>query len=137
MSPLPAKLPSTFSQITLRERPKAAIISSLTDGKGTFQLEKNVPLPKQEDLKQDEVLIKVEWVSVDPAQRGWLNDARSYVPPVKIGAVMRAGGVGRVVVAPKGSKFEVGQWVNGTLGWTEYAIAKVKDLEKISYVVPS
>ena len=60
------------------------------------------------------------------------SDARSYVPPVKIGAVMRAGGVGRVVLAPKGSKLQVGQWVNGTLGWTEYAIAKVKDLEKIS-----
>jgi len=73
MSPLPSKLPSTFSQITLRERPKAEIISSLTDGKGTFQLEKSVHMPKQEDLKQDEVLVKVEWVSVDPAQRGWLK----------------------------------------------------------------
>lgn len=132
MSPLPSKLPQTYSKIVLRERPKAEILPSLRDGKGTFDLVENVPLPTLKDLNSDQVLVQVEWVSVDPAQRGWLNDARSYVPPVKIGEIMRAGGVGRVVLAPEGSKFKVGEWVNGTLGWTEYAIARVKDLEKIS-----
>ncbi|GAA5949254.1 hypothetical protein JCM3765_003345 [Sporobolomyces pararoseus] len=132
MSPLPSKLPSTYSKIVLRERPKAEIKPSLNDGQGTFSLVERVPLPSKSDLKPDQVLVQVEWVSVDPAQRGWLNDARSYVPPVKIGEIMRAGGVGRIVLAPEGSKFKVGDWVNGTLGWTEYAIAKTKDLEKIS-----
>ncbi|GAA5905348.1 NADP-dependent oxidoreductase [Sporobolomyces salmoneus] len=130
MSPLPSNLPSTYSSIVLRERPKAEILPSLTDGKGTFSLVENQPLPTQ--LKPDQVLVKVEWVSVDPAQRGWLNDARSYVPPVKIGEIMRAGGVGRVVLAPEGSKFKVGDWVNGTLGWTEFAVARAKDLEKVT-----
>jgi NADPH-dependent curcumin reductase CurA len=134
MAPLASKLPTTFSQIVLRERPKAEILPSLHDGKGTFSLEQNIRLPTVDELEKDTVLIKVEWVSVDPAQRGWLNDARSYVPPVRIGEVMRAGGVGRVVLAPEGSKFKVGEWVNGTLGWAEFAVRKVKDLEKISYV---
>ena len=152
MSPLPTKLPSTYSKIVLRERPKAEIKPSLTDGQGTFSLVEGVPLPSKSDLKPDQVLVQVEWVSVDPAQRGWLNDARSYVPPVKIGEIMRAGGVGRIVLVPEGSKFKVGDWVNGerswshvqqrggtntlehsgTLGWTEYAVARTKDLEKIS-----
>lgn len=132
MAPLASKLPQTYSQIVLRERPKAEILPSLTDGEGTFTLVENVRVPTADQLKPDQVLVQVEWVSVDPAQRGWLNDARSYVPPVKIGECMRAGGVGRVVLAPQGSKFKVGEWVNGTLGWTEFAIARVKDLEKIT-----
>ncbi|GAA6061891.1 hypothetical protein JCM10212_004709 [Sporobolomyces blumeae] len=132
MSPVPRTLPSTFSQITLRERPKAAIQPSLTDGKGTFQLERNVPTPTAADLGPDQVLVKVEWCSVDPAMRGWLNTTRSYVPPVQIGEVMRAGAVGQVVLAKEGSKVKVGEWVSGVLGWKEYAVANVKDLEVIS-----
>lgn len=131
MAPVPSRIPSTFSQITLRERPKAEILPSLTDGKGTFQLEKGIKTPTKDDLKPDEVLVRVEWLSVDPAMRGWLNDARSYVPPVQIGEVMRAGGVGQVVLAPAGSKLAVGDWVSGLFGWKEYATARTKDLEKI------
>ena len=43
------------------------------------------------------VLIKTLALSLDPAMRGWLNDAKSYIAPVEVGAVMRAGGIGRVV----------------------------------------
>ena len=42
-------------------------------------------------------LVELEYLSLDPAMRGWMNEARSYVPPVGIGEVMRAGGIGRVV----------------------------------------
>ncbi|GAA6012989.1 hypothetical protein JCM11491_000930 [Sporobolomyces phaffii] len=131
MSPLPVKLPATYSKLVLRERPVADVLPDITQGTGTFRLVENVALPKLDQLGQDQVLVKVDTVSIDPAMRGWLRDARSYVPPVKINEIMRAGGVGRVVLAPNGSKFAVGDWVYGTLGWTEYAIAKVKDLEKI------
>ncbi len=67
------------------------------------------------------VLVKVLSLSLDPAMRGWLNDARSYIPPVAIGEVMRAGGVGRVV-ASKNPAFAVGDTVYGTLGVQEYAL---------------
>ena len=46
---------------------------------------------------QGEALIGVEYLSLDPAMRGWMNEGKSYIPPVKIGEVMRALGVGRVL----------------------------------------
>ena len=42
------------------------------------------------------VLVKTLALSLDPAMRGWMNDAKSYIPPVGIGEVMRAGGIGKV-----------------------------------------
>ena len=41
---------------------------------------------------EGQVLVQTLLLSLDPAMRGWLNDARSYIPPVGIGEVMRAGG---------------------------------------------
>ena len=41
--------------------------------------------------------MQVEYISVDPAMRSWMNAGRSYVPPVEIGEVMRAAGIGRVI----------------------------------------
>ena len=41
-----------------------------------------------------EVLVKVQYISLDPAMRGWMNEGRSYVPAIEIGEVMRAGGIG-------------------------------------------
>ncbi|MES2531382.1 MAG: NADP-dependent oxidoreductase [Pseudomonadota bacterium] len=67
------------------------------------------------------VLVKTLSLSLDPAMRGWLNDARSYIPPVAIDEVMRAGGVGRVV-ASKNPAFAVGDTVYGTLGVQEYML---------------
>ncbi len=68
-----------------------------------------------------QVLVGVELLSLDPAMRGWLNDVPSYVPPVGIGEVMRAGGVGRVLASADG-RFAVGDWVTGTTGVQEYAL---------------
>jgi len=48
---------------------------------------------------EGEILMRVDYVSLDPAMRGWLNDAKSYIPPVGIGEVMRAGGVGEVLAS--------------------------------------
>jgi NADPH-dependent curcumin reductase CurA len=72
-----------------------------------------------------ELLVKVLYVSLDPAMRGWMNEGRSYIPPVGIGEVMRAGGVG-VVVASKHPGFAVGTHVSGTFGVQEYAISDGK-----------
>lgn len=65
------------------------------------------------------VVIKVLALSLDPAMRGWMNEGKSYIPPVGIGEVMRAGGVG-VVVASKNSGFAVGDHVTGGPGVQEY-----------------
>jgi NADPH-dependent curcumin reductase CurA len=77
-----------------------------------------------------EVLVKVEYISLDPAMRGWMNDARSYMPPVGLGEVMRAGGVGQVI-ASNDPSLAVGDSVTGTTGVQEYVIAKAKHLTRI------
>jgi NADPH-dependent curcumin reductase CurA len=65
------------------------------------------------------VVVKTLALSLDPAMRGWMNDGKSYIPPVGIGEVMRAGGVG-VVVASDSPAFAVGTHVSGGLGVQEY-----------------
>ncbi|HTN49355.1 MAG TPA: NADP-dependent oxidoreductase, partial [Burkholderiaceae bacterium] len=65
------------------------------------------------------VLVKVLALSLDPAMRGWMNEGKSYIPPVGIGEVMRAGGIG-VVVESKNAAFEAGDHVTGTPGVQEY-----------------
>ncbi len=89
-----------------------------------------LPKPGDWDYTQDpvaepddgEVLVKVEYLSLDPAMRGWMNDARSYIPPVGIGEVMRALGAGEVL-ASKHPALAVGDRVTGMLGVQEYAVA--------------
>jgi NADPH-dependent curcumin reductase CurA len=67
-----------------------------------------------------EVLVRAHYLSLDPAMRGWMNDVRSYIAPVGLGEVMRAGGVGEVVQS-KHPKHAVGSFVYGTLGIQDYA----------------
>src|SRR5207245_4291572 len=50
-----------------------------------------------------EVVVQNLYISLDPAMRGWMNEGRSYIEPVKIGEVMRAGAVGRVVASLDGN----------------------------------
>lgn len=66
-----------------------------------------------------EVLVRNLFLAFEPAQRGWLDDVKSYIPPVQIGEVMRASSVGQVVES-KHPEFAVGQLVSGMLGWQEY-----------------
>jgi NADPH-dependent curcumin reductase CurA len=65
------------------------------------------------------VLVKTLALSLDPAMRGWMNEGRSYIPPVALGEVMRAGGVG-VVIASRNPGFAVGDHVTGGPGVQEY-----------------
>ncbi len=67
------------------------------------------------------VLVKTLALSLDPAMRGWMNEGRSYIAPVGIDEVMRAGGVGRVV-ASESPGFAIGDRVSGSLGVQEYAL---------------
>jgi NADPH-dependent curcumin reductase CurA len=77
-----------------------------------------------------EVVVKVQYLSLDPAMRGWMNEGKSYVPPVGIGEVMRAGGAG-IVVESKDPKVAVGDHVVGMTGIQEYAVLPGKGLTKI------
>jgi NADPH-dependent curcumin reductase CurA len=85
------------------------------------------PMPQPGDR---EVLVRTLYLSLDPAMRGWMNEGRSYIPPVGIGEVMRAGGIGRVV-ASNHPDFAVGDHVNGTLGIQDYAVLEGARLTKV------
>jgi NADPH-dependent curcumin reductase CurA len=76
------------------------------------------PIPQPGD---GEVLVKVLYISLDPAMRGWMNDGRSYIAPVGIGDVMRALAAGEVI-ASNNPDVPVGAHVTGLLGVQEYAV---------------
>lgn len=84
-----------------------------------------VPAPQDGEL-----LIRVRYISLDPAMRGWMNEGRSYIKPVAIGEVMRAGTLGEVI-ASKHAGFAVGDWVTGTQGVQAYAISDGRGLNKV------
>jgi len=83
-------------------------------------------------INDGEALVEVQYVSLDPAMRGWLNEGKSYVPPVGIGEVMRAIGVGKVVEAPKNDPaLKVGDFVVGMTGIQLLSSAPAKAWTKI------
>ena len=75
------------------------------------------------------VLVKVLYLSLDPAMRGWMNEGKSYIAPVGIGEVMRAGAVG-TVVASNNPAFAVGDHVSGVFGVQEYCVVEEKALAR-------
>ncbi|KAI9439981.1 alcohol dehydrogenase [Lactarius indigo] len=111
-----------YTQIVLNERP----ITDITPT--TFRIEK-VPF----NLKPGagEVLVQVNWLSLEPVMRGWLSDARSYLPPVQIGEVMRSLGLATVVQVGVGSELQPGDVVQCMPGWTEFAVLKEKAARKL------
>ncbi len=78
-----------------------------------------------------EFLLRTEYVSLDPAMRGWMNEGRSYIPPVGIGEVMRAGVVGEVV-ASRNDRFAEGAHVVAMTGVQEYAVSDGKGVQVVS-----
>ena len=99
-----------------------------------------VGLPKRSDWTlvteavpepgEGEILVKLLYISLDPAMRGWMNEGKSYVPPVGIGEVMRAYGAGRVL-ASRHEGFAVGDHVTGVFGMQEYAVSKGAGVIKV------
>ena len=107
-------------QILLKKRPKGL------PKKDTWQLvEINIPKPGE-----GEFLIQCEYISLDPAMRGWLDDRRSYIPPVQIDEVMRAGGVGKVIES-NNPHFNIGDFVYGQTGVQQYVISDGKGYHKV------
>ena len=75
------------------------------------------------------VLVKTLAISLDPAMRGWMNEGKSYIAPVAIGEVMRAGGIG-MVIASKNPGFTVGDVVSCTPGVQEYCLIAVDQIKR-------
>lgn len=108
-------------RIVLAERPEGEINDR------TFRTE-HVTI---DDHISEGVILQVFYSSIDPAMRGWLRDERSYIPPVKVGETMRASVIGKVYKSAD-SKFQVGDWVLGTLGWATFVhVPNTKQLTKL------
>jgi NADPH-dependent curcumin reductase CurA len=103
---------SVNRQIRLAARPVG-----LPTAESWHVTEQAVPAPAD-----GEFTVAVSHLSLDPAMRGWMNDVRSYIPPVELGAVMRAAGVGRVT-ASEHPGFAVGDHVTGAFGVQEHALS--------------
>lgn len=85
------------------------------------------PLPEPKD---GELLVKTLYISLDPAMRGWMNEGKSYIRPVGIGEVMRAGTAGEVV-ASRAPGFAPGDHIVGTWGVQDYAAVKPETVSKV------
>ena len=105
-------MPRANRRFLLRERPAERIVPE------TFELvEEEVP-----EIGEGEALVKTEWISLDPTNRGWIREEPTYLPPVGIGEVMRAIGLGRVIES-KHPGYPEGRLVRGLTGWQEFAVA--------------
>ncbi|WP_281560824.1 NADP-dependent oxidoreductase [Thalassomonas sp. RHCl1] len=87
-------------------------------------------------IKEGELLVKQNHMSLDPAMFGWMNaDTESYIPPVELGSVMRSFGIGEVVESSH-PDFKVGDRVTGMMGWQEYFLSNGEGLDKVDSPLP-
>lgn len=85
------------------------------------------PIPT---LGEGKILIRNIYLSLDPANRGWVREVKSYIPPVAIGEVMRGVTIG-VVEQSHHADFQAGDIVQGILGWQEYAVTDVAGITRL------
>ncbi len=107
-------------RVVLADRPVGAL------GDDTWRIE-SVDLP---DPGAGEFAVAVDYISLDPAMRGWIRDVPSYLPPVQLGETMRAHAVGRVTASDH-DEFPVGATVSGFFGVTEHAVSDGAEVEVI------
>ncbi|MEV5701752.1 NADP-dependent oxidoreductase [Streptomyces anthocyanicus] len=119
---------ATNRQWVLTRRPRGDLDPSRPD---CFELRVG-PAPEP---GPGQVLVRVDWLSIDPTQRGWLNDGPNYRAPVVLGEVMRGGGVGEVV-ASNVPALPTGTQVYGELGWQDYAVGAPDGLYGVHPVPP-
>ena len=97
-------------------------------------------LPKRSDFsfashpvpepQEGQFVVRTHYISLDPAMRGWMNDARSYIAPIKLGEVMRAGAVGEIVQS-RNKNFSEGEHVVGMFGMQDYAVTDGASVQKV------
>ncbi len=112
-------LPTVNTQVRLASRPVGAPTRANWDIG-------DLPVPPIDD---GGLLVEVQYLSLDPAMRGWMNEGKSYIPPVGIGEVMRAGGIGRVL-ASRSDRFQPGELVSGGLGVQRFASFTAADIQR-------
>lgn len=118
---------TTYTAINLIKRPEAGPAT-----KDLFEVVKK-ELPQ---VGSDEILIKQNHMSLDPAMFGWMSpDTESYIPPVELGTVMRSSGIGEVVESNH-SEYKVGDRVMGMMGWQEYALSNGDGINKVEAPLP-
>ena len=106
--------------VRLKARPKGPVTREAFDIR-------DEPLPEPEN---GQFRVKIEYVSLDPAMRGWMSEARSYVAPVALGDVMRAYAVGRID-ASRHPELKEGDAVQGLFGVQAYAISDGKGTTRV------
>lgn len=99
-------------------------VGSLTEA--NFQWAE-VPVPA---LQENQVLVQNQYLSLDPANRGWVREGGSYRAEIPLGAVMEGGGVGTVIESQH-PNFQAGDLVQGMFGWQEYAVLTGRELTKL------
>ncbi|MGE5170640.1 MAG: NADP-dependent oxidoreductase [Rudaea sp.] len=107
-------------RIVLASRPAAAVTED------NFRLEE-APLGAP---AEGEVLVRNEWLSLDPYMRGRMSDAKSYATPAAIGEVMVGQTIGEVL-ASRDPRLVPGDKVLTNLGWQAFGVCKAADVEKI------
>lgn len=108
-------------QIILKKRPVGVPDSD------TWQLESK----EIAELKEGEILVQQHYISLDPAMRGWMNDSKSYIPPVAIDAVMRAGSIGTIIKNNDNPNFSVGDVISGWGGVQQFVITNGDNWYKV------
>ena len=112
--------PQTNRRIVLASRPTGAPTAD------NFRLEE-VAIPA---LEEGQLLLRGQWLSLDPYMRGRMSDAPSYAPPVEIGGVMTGGVVSRVE-ASRHPEFKEGDLAMAYTGWQEYAVSDGTGVNKL------
>jgi NADPH-dependent curcumin reductase len=77
-----------------------------------------------------QLLVQIQWLSLDPYMRGRMSEGKSYAKPVEIGEVMTGGTVGKVIESSH-KRFKAGDYVVGPLGWQQYAVSDGEGLTRV------
>jgi len=120
--------------MTTNRRNRRIVLASRPQGKPTtanFRLEEAEIPP----LGPGQVLVAIEYLSLDPYMRGRMDDAKSYAKPQPLDETMQGGTVGRVVESNDPS-LVAGDAVQGMLGWQTHAVASAKELTKVRPGLP-
>jgi NADPH-dependent curcumin reductase len=110
----------TNSQIILVSRPQGLPTADNFDFRET-------PVPS---LQKGDFLVENQYISLDPAIRGWMNAGTTYIPGMALDAPVRAFALGKIIASENGD-FRIGEYVNGLLGVQKYAISDGKGLTKV------
>ncbi|MCA9535245.1 MAG: NADP-dependent oxidoreductase [Myxococcales bacterium] len=113
-------LPQTQQQILLARRPKGVPVAE------DFALATG-PVPQVESVGPGQVLVRQIYLSLDPAIRGWMNESRSYLPPIALGAPVRSGTLSQVVHSTV-PEWQPGDLCQALAAWEEYSLVPAQQL---------